>query len=114
MRDLAIAHENLGIAAATAGNLDEALQRHHRATSILRRVADSDSQNVQAWQSLAISLMHEGDVVQRSRSEAGAPPQEYGEALGILTDLQEAHPSKSAVPNLIERVQARVDGNAGR
>ena len=111
-RDLAIAHEKMGLAAAASGDYQEAQRRLRFATEAFRSLAEADSQNVQAWHSLAISLLHEGDVAAASdgaipRAEQVAASR-YREALDLMQNIIRVDPSDTRTVELTELLQSRV------
>ena len=65
VRDLAIAYEKMGNMALRAGALEEARLRYTRSKDIFDGLLRADSLNVQARLSLAISLLHLGDLYGR-------------------------------------------------
>jgi tetratricopeptide (TPR) repeat protein len=102
----------MGLSATASGDLDEAGRRFRYATGAFRSLAAADSHNVQAWHSLAISLLQEGNLAvfaseADERNDRSAAPY-YQEALRILQDLQENDPNNSRTTDLIEEVQSRM------
>jgi len=116
IRDLAVANEKMGIAARESNDFEEARQRHGRATATFRSLVKADSQNVQAWQSLAISRMHEGDLeadLESSDVDVGAAASSFREALGLLKEIERMDPANERTKRLAERAEeglARSEG----
>lgn len=114
VRDLAIANEKVGRIAFESGDIAEATRRHRRATNIFRTLVTADSQNVQAWQSLAVSLLHEGELKESSeeldRGAGQAAVSLYKEALRLLMEIHRLDPTNERTKELADRTEAKLAG----
>ncbi|WP_457652998.1 protein kinase domain-containing protein [Rhodocaloribacter sp.] len=112
VRDLAIAYEKMGNVALRAGDLEEAHRQYIRSKDIFDDLLRADSLNVQARQSLAISLLHLGDLQGHpDRRNLGDPlgaRRNYRAALALLEPAFAADTSNTQLRFLTTLLRERL------
>ena len=112
VRDLAIAYEKMGNMAFRAGDLEKARLQYTRSKDIFEDLLYTDSLNIQARQSLAISLLHLGDLYGHpDRQSLGDPPgarRNYRAALALLEPAFAADTSNTRLRFLTTLLRERL------
>ncbi|MDQ2919428.1 MAG: hypothetical protein M3R10_06080, partial [Verrucomicrobiota bacterium] len=111
VRDAAVAYEKLANADTALGDLPSALTNRQRALEIFKRLAEGDTKNVLAQQSLGISYVHLADLLGSPDSPNLKRPEEaianYERAREIL--LRNAEPSDKRIAGLLQGIQNELD-----
>jgi tetratricopeptide (TPR) repeat protein len=112
LRDGAIAYEKLGTAMSATGDLAAALSNRQKSLEMFRALLNADPQNVMAQHSLAISLLHLGDLLgNRDEPNLGRHDdarESYRQALAILEGINRADASNAAAARDLADVQAKL------
>lgn len=105
-RDLGIAYEKLALVNHETGQAEVALAEIRRAVAIYETIAESDSANVQSWQTLALGFLHMGDIVGSNHGRRLEAEMHYREGLRVL----EAHtdPQNPRTQRIIGFLSARL------
>ncbi len=112
IRDLAIAHEKMGMMSVKTGDLEEAAARYRRSRDIFEDLWQADSMNAQARLSLAISYVHLGDLEgypeQPNLGRRREALQNYRTALGFIRQVYQRDPANTRTKFWLDLVQERL------
>ena len=112
-RDMGIGHEKLALMYQSAGELDSARVEFEASEAVYRTLAESDPENIQAQQTLAIGLLHLGDLMwANDRPNFGDRPSSrmyFGEALRILERSARIDTSDVRTKNLVALLESRLE-----
>ncbi len=117
IRDLAIAHEKMGLMSVEVGDLDEAARRFTRSKEIFEDLRLADPTNAQARLSLAISHFHLGNLAgSPDQPNLGRPAQarrHYHTALAFVEDLYAADSTNTRTRYWIDELRERLQRVGG-
>jgi tetratricopeptide (TPR) repeat protein len=118
-RDLAAAHERLGVILSAQGKFDDALRSNNAAIALMRRLAEADPDNKEWQYALGIATERIGNVLV-AKGKFAAALQHYEERKVITSRLADAEPGQprwwrdlSVAHNKIGSVLARLGDGVG-
>jgi eukaryotic-like serine/threonine-protein kinase len=107
-RDVGIAHEKLALLYRDQGHVSDALLEMQAAVEVYRGIAQSDSANVQAWETLAIGHLHLGDLLS-SDAEPREARHHYRAGLDHILRYGDPDAANVRTANLIDIFRERLD-----